>query len=278
MLRHLLPLLFAASAYAQWVNLPTPGVPRLRDGKPNLSAKAPRVNGKPDLSGVWHVHADTIERFQRLFGPNFKDDNNPVGMELNTISIYGVDAFADLEFGKEPMRPAAAQIFARRFPDGPEQLPSTQCLPMPMMAAMLLSEPIKFVQSPGLTMILHEFNNDYRQVYTDGRKLTVDPFPATLGYSVGRWDGDAFIVESNGFKNEGWLDVLGHPYSEALRMTERYRRRDFGHLDAEFSFDDPAMYTRPFSYKVTFDLLADADLYEYTCLENEKDRSHIAMK
>ena len=275
MWRSLLPLLLTTTAFAQWVNLPTPGVPRLRDGRPNLSAKTPRVNGKPDLSGVWHVHSDPISRFQGLFGPDFKDDNNPVGMELNTISIYGADVFADFEFGKEPMRPAAAQIFARRFPDGPEQLPSTTCLPMPLLPAMLLSEPIKFVQSSGLTMILHEFNNDYRQVYTDGRKLPQDPWPATLGYSVGHWDGDTFVVESNGFKNEGWLDVLGHPNSEALKMTERYRRRDFGHLDAEFSFEDALMYTKSFGFKVTFDLLADADLYEYTCLENEKDKAHL---
>ncbi len=278
MRRYLLPLLLTANAFAQWVNLPTPGIPRLPNGKPNLTAKAPRLNGKPDLSGVWHVQSSPLSRFQTLFGPDFKDDNNPVGMELNTVSIYGVDIFADFKFGEEPMRPAAAQIFGRRFPEGPEALPSTHCLPMPLFPAMFLSEPIKFIQASGVTMMLVEFNNDYRQIYTDGRKLEAEPSPATYGYSVGRWDGDTFIVESNGFKNEGWLDVLGHPHSESLRLTERYRRRDFGHLDAEITLDDPAMYTRPVTFKVVFELQADADLYEYTCLENEKDKSHMGLK
>jgi hypothetical protein len=264
---------------AQWIGYQAPGVPRLKDGKVNLAAKAPRLNGKPDLSGVWHVQSTPMAKWNQHFGPDFKDDNNPIGMELNTVTIYGIDAFADGQFGTEPMRPAAAEILKRRLdPNSTDVLRSTHCLPMSITVASLLSEPIKFVQSPTLTMILHEFNNDYRQIYTDGRKLPVDPWPATLGYSVGHWDGDTFVIESSGFKAEGWLDVLGHPNSEALKFTERYHRRDFGHLDAEYTFDDPVMYTKPFGYKVTFNLLPEADLFEYTCLENEKDKSHMGLK
>jgi hypothetical protein len=149
---------------------------------------------------------------------------------------------------------------------------------MTIPIAALLTELIKIVPSNGVTMILHEFNNDYRQIYTDGRKLPTDPWPGTLGYSIGHWDGDTFVVESSGFKDRDWLDVLGHPSSESLKMTERYTRRDVGHLDAEFRFEDPVMYTRPFGYKVTFDLQPDTDIYEYTCLENEKDRAHMGLK
>ena len=115
MLRYVLPVVFAAvTAHAQWAGFRAPGVPRLKDGTPNLSAKAPRVNGKPDLSGVWHVHPSKLADFQRHFGPDFKDDNNPVGMGLDSISVYGVDVFADLEFGKAPMTPAGAAIFGKR--------------------------------------------------------------------------------------------------------------------------------------------------------------------
>ena len=280
MMRYVLPLVFAAVAHAQWAGFRAPGVPRLKDGTPNLSAKAPRVNGKPDLSGVWHIHPSQLSDFQRLFGPDFKGDNNPVGMEIDGISVYGLDVLADFEFGKEPMTPAAADIFAQRFPAGPEVLPSTHCLPMTIPVAAFLSEIIKVVQAPTVTMILHEYNNDFRQIFTDGRKLPTDPWPMTLGYSIGHWDGDTFIVESNGFKDRDWLDALGHPGSESLKLTERYRRRDFGHLDAEFTFNDPVMYTKPFSFKVTFDLQPEPadDIYEYTCLENEKDRAHMDLK
>ena len=141
--------------------------------------------------------------------------------------------------------------------------------------ATLLSEVTKIVQTPGLTMMMLELDNTYRQIYTDGRKLPVDPNPSWLGYSVGRWVGDTLAIETNGFNDRAWLDVIGHPRSEAMRMTERYRRRDFGHMDVEITFDDPKMYTKPFTIKTTHLLEADSDILEYFCIENEKDRAHI---
>jgi hypothetical protein len=263
--------------HAQWTNYPTPGIPRTRDGKPDLAAKAPRANGKPDLSGVWHVQPTSLAEMKRLFG----DDINTVevpGMELDTISKYAINIFQDFKPEDVPMRPEAAAIFGRRFPAGPEVLPSTHCLPVGIPLVTLLSEFSKIVQTPRQIVMMLELDNSYRQIYTDGRKLPVDPSPSWLGYSVGRWEGDTLVVDTSGFNSKGWLDVLGHPQSEAMHITERYRRRDFGHLDLEITIDDPKMYTKPFTIKVAHVLHADSDVLEYVCGENETDRAHMGLK
>jgi hypothetical protein len=141
--------------------------------------------------------------------------------------------------------------------------------------ADLLSEPIKIVQAPRLTVVLYEAGNSHRQIYTDGRALPKEfDLPAWLGYSVGHWEGATFVVETAGFNDKAPLDAMGHPHSEALRVVERYRRRDFGHMDIEMTFDDPQMYTRPFTIKVPHELLADSDIFESFC-ENEKDSVHL---
>jgi hypothetical protein len=215
MRKHLLWALLAISgtgAHAQWLNYPAPGIPRTRDGKTNLAAKAPRAsNGKPDLSGVWHVQTTSLAEMKRLFG----DDVNTVdvpGMEIDTISKYGINIFQDFKPQDVPMRPEAAKIFSRRFPAGPEVLPSTHCLPLGVPLVTMLSELSKIVQTPGLIVIMLELDNAYRQIYTDGRKLPVDPSPSWLGYSVGRWEGDTLVVDTTGLNDKGWLDV--YPQSE----------------------------------------------------------------
>ena len=282
MQRQILATLFltlAAGADAQWLNYPAPGVPRTRDGKVNLAAPAPKLNGKPDLSGVWHVQPSGLAEMKRLFGPDVNAIEVP-GMEITTISKYGLNIFADFKPEDVPMRPEAGAIMAHRAPDAPnpEQLPSTYCLPLSFPLVTMLSEVSKISQAPGLTVIMLELNNGYRQIYTDGRKLPVDPNPSYMGYSTGRWEGDTFVVETIGFKDRGWLDVFGHPQGESLRITERYRRRDFGHLDVEYTFDDPKMYTKPFIVKTTHLLQADSDILEDVCGENEKDRAHMGLK
>lgn len=176
------------------------------------------------------------------------------------------------------MRPAALEIFKRRAPGGPDLLPSTGCLPLSIPVVTMLSEVTRIVQSPGVVAILLELNNGYRQIHTDGRKHTKDPSPTWLGYSVGKWEGDTLVVDTVGFNDKGWLDVMGHPQSEAMHITERYHRRDFGHMDVEFTFDDPQMYTRPFTVKVTHVLQADTDILEYVCGENERDGPHMGLK
>lgn len=270
--------LVGTSAYGQWLNHPAPGTPRTPDGKPNLTAPPPRAsNGKPDLSGVWHVRPDGKQELTRLFGAELikaADATSVPGMELETISKYAINIFADLKPGEEPMRPEAAKLFGQRASGGVRD-PGVDCLPLGIPISSLVSEVHKIVQTPGLIVDLLEVDNAHRQIYTDGRKLPQDPQPSWLGYSVGRWEGDTLVVDTIGFNDRAWLDVLGHPRSEALRLTERFRRPNFGSLDIEMTFDDPKMYTKPFTIKVTHQLVPDSDILEYFCAENERDRTHV---
>jgi hypothetical protein len=267
--------LFSAGAYAQWLNYLTPGTPRTPDGKPNLAAPAPRsADGKPDLSGVWRHPRTPLAEMKRLFGDNVGVTSVP-GMEPDTVSKYALNIFMDLKPEEAPMRPEAAEIFRRR---ATERELRGVCLPLGIPATGLVSEPNKIVESPRLIVIMYESDGTHRQIYTDGRTLPKEVVqPAWLGYSVGHWEGDTLVVESAGFNDKTWLDLTGHPHSEALRVLEHYHRRDFGHLDVETTFDDPQMYTKPFSIKFTQDLWADSDIFENIC-ENEKDRTHFVQK
>ncbi len=267
----LLAALFCASAPAQWLDYIAPGTPRTREGKPNLAARAPRAaNGRPDLSGTWHVRPTPMAEMKRLFGDAVDNQQVP-GMEADTVSKYAINLLVDFKPEESPLRPEAEKVMRERAPG---TNPADNCLPLGIPFASLVSEPVKFVQSPGLLVMLFESADAHRQIYTDGRPLPQDPFPAWLGYSVGKWEGDTLVIETAGFNDKTWLDAMGHPHSDALRVTERYRRRDFGHMDVEMTFDDPQMYTKPFSIRVTLELWANSDLLEFYCNENEKDRVH----
>jgi len=261
-------------AHAQWLNYPAPGTPRTRDGKVNLSARAPRAsNGKPDLSGVWQTEPAPPGEFERLFG----DESAFVvpGDDFRPFSKYFFNILADFKPEEAPLRPEAAELMRRRAQTADN--PGSHCLPLGIPGAGILSyAPFKIVQAPGLIVMLYEVDNTRRQVYTDGRKLPADPQPAWLGYSVGKWEGDTMVVDTAGFNDKSWLDIAGHPHSEALRVQERYRRRDFGHMDVQVSIDDPKTFTKPFSIKFTQLLVPDSDILESFCTENEKDRTHLA--
>jgi len=266
----------STGVHAQWLNFATPGTPRTRDGKPNLTAPAPRTaDGKPDLSGVWMHEITSVDEVKRLFGARFDDaiKVNGLGMEIGTQHKYSRDILLDFRPGESPLRPEAAEIMRRNVAN---RNPAEVCVGVNgFPLAGLLSEPIKIVQSLRLTMVLYEVGNLHRQIFTDGRTLPKEfDLPAFLGYSVGHWERDTFVVETAGFNDKTPLDGFGHPHSEALRITERFRRRDFGHLDMEITFDDPQMYTKPFTVKIPHDLLADSDIFEMFC-ENEKDRVHL---
>jgi len=277
--RRLVVFVFLAiGAQAQWLNYPTPGTPRTPDGKPNLSAPAPRTaDGKPDLSGVWMHETTTVAEVKRLFGKAFDAEIElaPPGMEIGTQHKYAFNIFADFKPEEVPMRPEAAQ--AQRKQAAARQSGASVCshaLGVPI--AGLLSEPIKIVQAPRLTMLLYEVDNLHRQIFTDGRTLPKEiNLPAYLGYSVGHWERDTFVVESAGFNDKTRFDMAGHPHSEALHVTERFRRSDFGHMEIEMTFNDPEMYTKPFTIKVPHRLLADDDIFEMYCNENEKDQAHL---
>ena len=270
--------LVATGARAQWLHYPTPGIPRTRDGKPNLSAPSPRAsNGKPDLSGLWQVEPTPFDEMTRLFGEGLDALSVP-GDDLHTFSKYTISILADFKPEEAPIRPEAAQIVQRRIDTFGRENPTTQCLLGGIPFGGLLPFPNKFIQTPSVIVILQEADGALRQIFTDGRKHTADPQPSWMGYSVGKWEGDSLVVDTVGFNDKGWLDGLGHPRSEALHVLERYRRRDFGHMDVQVTIDDPQMYTRPFSIKYTVDLVPDSEIAEYVCAENEKDRAHLGKQ
>jgi hypothetical protein len=262
-----------ALAGAQWLNHRTAGIPRSPDGKPNLSARTPRAaDGRPNLSGLWQTDSAPAEMLARLI----PDATNGVGEE--PLSQYFINILSDFEPEDAPIRPAAAALFLQRARDFSSVSPLSHCLPEGMPLVEMAPAPYKIVQTPGLTLMLYERDTTFRQVYTDGRKLPDDPQPSWLGYSVGKWDGDTLVVDTNGFNDRGWLDARGHTHSEALHLTERFHRLDFGHMEVQLTIDDPKTYIRPFTVKVKQRLLPDTDLLESFCAENEKDSHHLEVK
>lgn len=260
-------------ADAQWLNYPTAGIPRTRDGKPNLSAPAPRARaGKPVLAGLWQTESAPRDVLARLI----PDATNGAGEE--PLSQYFINIFSDLKPEQEPLRPAAAARYRQRAKDFARESPLSHCLPEGMPMVEMAPAPYKIVETPGLTLMLYERGTVFRQVYTDGRKLPVDPQPTWMGYSVGKWQGDSFVVETSGFNDKGWLDARGHTHSEAMRLTERFHRLDVGHLEVQLTVDDPQTYTKPFTITLQQKLLPDSDVLESFCAEDEKDASHTAGK
>jgi hypothetical protein len=253
-------LALAAPAAAQWAKVPDRGVPQSANG-PNLSAKAPRdADGKLDLSGVWLVDTD----------PNGKRE----GLEQLVFPKYWVNVAADLDEGKAPMQPEGAALLKQRREDGPTKTPDAHCKPPSAVSLLGAPLPVKIVQTPRLILLLYEGDTLFRQIFLDGRRPVDDPEPRFMGYSSGRWDGDTLVVDTVGFKDQTWLDAMGHPGSSKLHMIERFRRRDAGHLAVEVTLDDPVYYTKPLTYTPTFTLQAGEDLLEYFCAENEQDVQH----
>ncbi len=241
--------LLSGSLAAQWPKHPTPGTPRTPDGKPDLSAPAPRAaDGKPDLSGVWIVE--------------------------NSGSLFYITG--DLK--PDEIQPWAAALFKQREKNFRNDTDGINCRPPGPKAGIGVGNlPFRIMQTPGLIAVLYEYQTIYRQIFTNGRELPKDPNPTWMGYSTGTWDGDTLVVTTIGYNDRTSLDLAGHPHTEALRVTERYRRVDYGHIDLKITFDDPKAYTRPFTQSVKFDLMPDGDLIEYVC-ENERDKPHLVGK
>ena len=233
---------------AQWLNQPTKGLPRTPDGRPNLSAPAPRTaDGKPDLSGLW-----------------------------NRLSPkYARNIAADLAPGD--VMPWAAALLQQRKEDLGKSYMNVLCVPLgpgyTTTADITGAEMVKIIQTPGLIVMLNP-DLTHRQVFMDGRTLEADPNPSWMGYSVGHWDGDTLVVESNGYNDRTWLDHEGHPHTEALRITERYRRRDFGHMDVDVTLSDPKAYAKAWTVSVKAELAADTEMIEFVC--GEKNATSLA--
>src|SRR4051812_6202412 len=266
---------FAALLLTQWLNYPEPGVQRLPNGKVDLSAKAPQTRDrKPDLSGVWQTELETPE----MIASRSNDEAAKLivpGDDPTTFSRYFFNILADFGVADAPMT-ASTREYMQKIGERKAGNPSGLCLPHGLPQADLMSyAPFKIVQTPTVIAVLYELDNNFRQIYMDGRSLPKDLNPTWGGYSVGRWEGDTLVVDAAGFTDRTRLDVAGHPHSEALHIQERFRRRDFGHLDVTITIDDPAMYTKPFTVKATEILLPDSDVLETVCNENEKDGTHI---
>lgn len=272
-----LTALAAVTAHAQWSDFREPGVPRTRDGKANLTAPAPKTpGGKPDLSGVWMHEVTTVAEMRRIYGSRIDEalKVDAPGMEIGTQHRYSGNILLDYK-PEEMMRPEAVEQLRRNQAVNHLADACTPGFSMGFPLADLVSEPIQIVQAPRITMILYEAGNFHRLIHTDGRTLPKEfDLPAFNGYSAGHWEGDTLVVETAGFNDKTWLDGGRHPHSDALRTVERFRRRDFGHLDYEIRFDDPKMYTKPFSVKVPHELVPDTDIFENYC-ENEKDSAHL---
>src|ERR1700680_652481 len=247
---------------AQWVNHRTPGIPRLADGKPNLSAPAPRTSdGKPDLSGLWEPMGEATSTF---VGATARD---PKFQDISRETKGGL-----------PFQPWAADLVKTRRAANNKDDPDSQCQPLGAIKMHLHPYPRKMIQVPGLLVILFERDTAYRQIFTDGRPLPVNPQPGFNGYSTGKWEADTLVVESIGFKDGLWLETKGSPLTAAAKGTERFRRPRLGKLKIDITIDDRKAYTKPWSIQVHQALALDTDLIEFVCLENEKDIPHLVGK
>jgi len=236
--------LMSAPATAQWIKEPTRGLPRLADGKPDLKRAMPRTaDGKPDLSGIWRLDSQG----------------------------FGNDVASHLK--PEDVAPSAAALFKERNENLGRDHMSVLCLPLGP-GYITGGTMAKIVQTPTLIVMLND-DLTYRQIHLDGRSLEKEPNPSWMGYSVGHWEGDTLVVESNGFTGRTWLDFGGHPHTEALRVIERYTRTDVGTLELRVTLEDPSVYAKSITFPVKGELVPDTELLEYVCNENEKDRARL---
>ena len=235
-------------ASAQWLNYPDPRTPRTADGKPNLSAPAPKLaDGTPDFSGIWRA---------------------PDGKYLGNLAADGIEV---------QLQPWAEKLFKERQANQSKDWPNGHCLPNSVTDSDAHISPRKVIQQPGLVVFLFEAYHYYRQIFTDKRPLPDDPDPSWFGYSVGKWEDDTLVVDTVGLKEATWLDVAGHPHSDALHVIERFRRSDFGHMEVQVTVDDPKAYKKPWTVKIGWELLPDTDLLDWVC-ENERDLVHLSGK
>jgi hypothetical protein len=251
-----------ALAFGQWLKYPTADVPRTADGKPDLAAPAPRLpDGKPDFSGIWHAaNPNRCNPAAGVFvGCGTEIGGSPLGGNLGRNMPGGL-----------PYQPWAAKLAQDRRADDNRDDPHVRCLPDNPPRAWTLPHLTKAIHSPKLLALLYEVNAMYRQIFTDGRPLPVDPTPGWNGYSTARWEGDTLVVQTVGFRDSLWIDTNGSPMSDAAKMTERMRRPNYGTLEIELTVDDPKVYTRPWTVKLIQNIELDTELVDEFCLENEK--------
>jgi hypothetical protein len=241
----------AVPLLGQWPTRRDPKVPRLPDGKADLSAPAPKLpDGKPDFSGMWQLRG-----------------------------LYVVNIARDLKPGEVSFQPWAEKLYKHRLETQGKDDPQAYCVLSGVPREHVVPYPFKiFHATSGTILFLYEALHSYRQIFLDGRPLPEDPNPSWMGYSVGHWEGDTLVVNSKGFVENSWLDNGGHPGTEAMKLIERFRRPDWGHLNLQLTVDDPKAYTKPWTVNLTFNAVPDAEMIEYVCTENEKDLPHLVGK
>ena len=260
-----LSIFLAVPVAAQWINLPTPGIPRTRDGKPNLTAPAPKTAaGKPDFSGMW------VPRDERPCDPKngvVQCAELPLTPQLLKFALALKDGL--------PYQPWAADLVKNRADQTAYIDPHTHCMPPNFPRAWAYPETEKIFQTPTQLVILHEFNAAYRQIFLDGRKLPEDMLPTWNGYSTAHWDGTTLVVESAGYRDDSWLDNGGNFFSSEARLTERIRRTNFGSLDIDVTVDDRKVFTKPWTVSLHMKPLVDTEMIDFMCQENNKDLEHF---
>ncbi len=253
-------ILSGPSVSAQWPNYPTARIPTLANGQPNLDAPPPRTaDGKPDLSGLW-----------RGVGSVGTSAGNAAPAPAAPPQASFRDIGQNIKDGL-PLTAEGRETLKVRVADNSKDNPEAHCLPMGIVQLHTQGAPRKFLQMPGELVVLYEASMERREIFTDGRPLPDnDPQPWYYGYSAGRWDGDTLVVETTGFRDDGWLDIIGSPLSEAGTVTERFRRPTFGRMEIDVTIEDKRMYTRPFTVRVNQQLMLNEELLEFVCLENQR--------
>jgi hypothetical protein len=274
---------------AQWPNFPGTNVPRDAKGQPDLNGPTPKAaDGHPDLSGVWELARGAGRgggggAGGAAGGPAPVAGQGQGAPPPPAPRVYNGNAtFFDVGAGLKdglPLLPVGAAILKQRAAENSKDNPDAHCLPLGLMQLHMHPQPRKIIQHPGDTVILYEAQAGVRQIFTDGRPLPpADAQPWWYGYSVGKWDGDTFVVETTGFRDDVWLDVNGSPFTNKGKMTERFHRPNYGTLDIDITFEDPSMYSKPFTVKVHHRIMPDTDLIEFICGENERSDTHLVGK
>lgn len=261
-------VLVSVSARAQWPLYVPPDVPRAADGKPALDASSPRLpNGRPDFTGVWESRIPPSGRLGGPALPSLTPDAPP----LATF----VDIGRSMKEGL-PLTPWAAELKKQRMSRNSMDNPDAHCLPMGFMQLHTHSQPRKIVHTKDVMVIAYEANYGLRWIFTDGRALPGnDPQPFWYGYSVGRWEGDDLVVTTTGLRDGGWLDVNGSPFTDQARITERFRRVNYGRIEIDITVEDAKAYTKPFTVRVNWRLYPDGELIEFICNENNQSVKHL---
>jgi hypothetical protein len=281
----------SVSVAAQWPKYQAPGVPRDAEGRVRMDAPPPRMpDGKPDLSGNWirfrgegAFAAPELSGLVRNQAP--ADQTPPLPADPNSPPLAAFWEIGANVPGGLPLTPWAAEMKKQRMALNDKENPDANCLPMGLTQFHMHGQPRKIMQNSSVIAIMYEANYGLRYIHIDGRTLppqgSVQPF--WYGYSVGTWEGDTLVVETNNLRGaetgpyDGWLDVRGSPYTDQAKFIERIRRPTYGKLEIDITLDDAKAYTKPLTLRVNQQLSPDDEIIEFICNENQQFRRRVKL-